>query len=184
MIPLNGTAMLNSLASPTRISREHRRSAAAGSGIAVLWPRQEAPLQRQGGIRTLPQPMGATGGRLAVEPPVRRVSIRLPDDAPETEVRHRRFDGLRLASGGPIAKAVVRRAQVRAALYDVAREIASRLTHVEALLGRFHTGVASRSRGSAARVDALLGMAWRVVVGRPLPDVARHVVQPIPVGRK
>ena len=51
---------------------------------------------------------------------LRRLSRR-PDDAAEAQVAGRGVDGLRHPGGGPVAAAVVRRAQVRAALHDLAR---------------------------------------------------------------
>src|SRR6185436_8749050 len=44
-----------------------------------------------------------------------------PDDAAEGDVRVRRIDRLREAGGGPVPPAVVRRAQMRPALQDLAR---------------------------------------------------------------
>src|SRR4051794_22805252 len=69
-------------------------------------------------------------------------------------------DRLALACGGSEAQAVVRRAQVRAALDDPARY---------PLVGR----------RPAARLFAL---ARREGVARPLPDVAGHVIQAVAVG--
>ena len=50
--------------------------------------------------------------------------------------RRRGVDRLRLARRGPVAEAVVRRAEVRAALDHLARDVLARLAGVVALLGR------------------------------------------------
>src|SRR4051794_19406289 len=71
--------------------------------------------------------------------------------------------GLPLAGGRPVAEAVVRRAQVRAALDHVAREPA--------------VGV------RAAAVGRVRG-GGGVALTRPLPDVAGHVVEAVAVGRE
>src|SRR5690349_10976375 len=86
-----------------------------------------------------------------------------PQDAAKADVARRGVDRFALAGGGPEAQAVVRRAQVGAALDDPARA---------ALVGR---------RRRAAR---LLAVACREAVSRPLPDVAGHVVQAVAVGRE
>ena len=79
----------------------------------------------------------------------------------------------RLAGGRPVAQAVVRRAQVRAAL-DHRRGIRARRPMLPG---------AARVRGHAARVRRLVGVR-REAVGRPLPDVAGHVVEAVAVGRE
>ena len=67
-------------------------------------------------------------------------------------MRHRRVDHLRLPRGGPVAEAVVGRAQVRAALDHPARELLARLPEQVAVVGRGHARVAAgRSRDSRPR---------------------------------
>src|SRR6476646_1919259 len=89
-------------------------------------------------------------------------------------------DRLRVSRSRPVASAVVRRAQMRAAFDDL-------LWNLD--VGR--SGVVAAILAPAARVlrDAagLWGVGFvprRVRVGRPLPDVADHVVQPVTVRRE
>ena len=93
----------------------------------------------------------------------------------------RRVDGLALAGRGPVAQAVVRRAQVRAALDHPARD---RRREVAAWLRDDRVA----RNGRAARRCRLTGAGARMArpeeVTRPLPDVAGHVKQAIPVGRE
>ena len=82
----------------------------------------------------------------------RRDSLRLqpaprPHDAAEAQVARGRVDGLRHARGGPVAAAIVRRAQVRAALHDLARNL-DRLARIEAVFELAASGIA---RGAARR---------------------------------
>src|SRR6476646_4363772 len=95
-------------------------------------------------------------------------------------MRHRRVDHLRLASGGAVAEAVVRRAEVRAALDHLARDVLSGLAGVEALLGRRDP----RVRRDAAWARDLVRVAGGKPVGRPLPDVAGDVVEAVAVRGK
>ena len=84
-----------------------------------------------------------------------------------------------LACRGPVAQAVARRAQVRAALDHAARDVRRRA-------GRGRSSLRSVMRGfrrCAAGVLGVLGRAaGRVVVASPLPDVSGHVVEPVAVG--
>src|SRR5437764_8702245 len=91
--------------------------------------------------------------------------VRLPDHAAEADVRGRGVDGLALPGCRSVAEAVVRRAQVGAALDHLAREAL-------ALTGEWSLRRAARP---AARTPLLQ------VVGRPLPDVTRHVVEAVAV---
>ena len=77
----------------------------------------------------------------------------------------RRVDLLRLPRGRPVAQAVVRGAQVRAALDHVAREAA---------------GLRRRRRAARGRRVARVGEE----VAGPLPHVAGHVVEAEAVGRE
>src|SRR5438445_10935021 len=43
---------------------------------------------------------------------------------------------------------------------------------------------AARVLGNAASLRRICLMLWRIPVGGPFPDVADHVVQPVPVGRE
>src|SRR5215207_11251266 len=79
--------------------------------------------------------------------------------AAEADVAHAGVDHLRPARGGAVAQAVAVGAQERAALDDLARDR-------ELRLGGIPAGC----------------LAAAVPVRRPLPDVARHVEQPEPVG--
>src|SRR3954471_886630 len=90
-----------------------------------------------------------------------------PQRAAESDVRRRGVDRLALPGGGPEAQAVVRSAQVRAALDDAPRD-----------------ALAGQHPRRAARVLAGLAVLRGPVIGGPLPHVARHVVQPVAVGRE
>src|SRR5258705_3397592 len=91
----------------------------------------------------------------------------------------RRIDRLRMARCRPVASAIVRRAQMRAAFDD--------------LPWNLHIGgseVVAVDLTPAARVLRDTAGLWRigfvprrVPVSRPLPDVADHVVQPVIVQR-
>src|SRR6185436_5540683 len=76
------------------------------------------------------------------------------DDAPEADVRGGRFDHLRLPGGRPVAQAVVRRAEMRAALGDPPRNRRAWRVVLEALSGRIHARVVRRAAGTSG----LLGM--------------------------
>jgi hypothetical protein len=95
-------------------------------------------------------------------------------------MRHRRVDHLRLAGGGAVAEAVVRRAEMRAALDHPTWDVLAGLARVVARFGR---GDARVGR-DAARAHDLVRMARDVPVGRPLPDVPGDVVEPVPVRRE
>src|SRR6266581_5288660 len=105
----------------------------------------------------------------------------LSHDAAEADVRHAGVDHLRLARGGTVAEAVVRGAEVRAALDHLARDAELRLVRVVALGLRDDARVDGRA---AAGLDDLVGAGGDVPVARPLPDVARHVVEPVAVRRE
>src|SRR5215470_15619023 len=104
---------------------------------------------------------------------------RSPDDAAKADVARGGVDGLGVTCRGPVAAAVTRCAQVRAALQYLARDADVRLAFiVAALLGR------------TVRILRKAARAWRgnfvlraVPVGSPLPHVADHVVEAIAVGR-
>src|SRR6478736_3929663 len=90
------------------------------------------------------------------------------------------IDRLGMARSRPVASAVVRRAQMRAAFDDLLWNL-----HV----GR--SGVVAVVLAPAARVLRNAAGLWgvgfvprRVPVGRPLPDVADHVVKSVTVWRK
>src|SRR5947209_8563738 len=102
----------------------------------------------------------------------------MPDDATEADMAHARVDGLRMARRRTVAPAVVGRAEVGAALDHLARNAAYRIPRVET------AGLCAIARigGNAARgTDVVAG---REPVGRPFPDIADHVVQPVAVGGK
>ena len=89
-------------------------------------------------------------------------------------------DRLRMARSRPVASAVIRRAQMRAAFDD--------------LLWNFHIGrsgvvavvlaPAARVLRNAAGLRGIRLMLWRIPVGRPFPDVADHVVKSVTVRRE
>src|SRR5882757_2103127 len=104
----------------------------------------------------------------------------IPHYAAEPEMTRRSIDRLGMPCGGPIAAAIVRRAQMRAALDDLAGDTDVRLAGIVAAL------LASPARvlGNAARLRRIGLMLRRVPVRRPFPDIADHVVQAVAVGRK
>src|SRR5262245_33501266 len=77
-----------------------------------------------------------------------RSSARFAHDAAEAEMARRRVDALRHARGRAIAPTVVRRAEIRTALHDLARDFHAGCTRVVARL----LGAAARVRHRAARV--------------------------------
>src|SRR4051794_21131485 len=99
-------------------------------------------------------------------------------NAPEAHVRGGGVDGLRKARRRTIATTVARRAEVRATFEHLARNPDLRLVRVVAL----RLDAAARVVGHAAGLLLLVRVARRVPVGRPLPHVADHVVQPVAVG--
>src|SRR6185436_10487218 len=101
-------------------------------------------------------------------------------DAPEADVASGRINRLRMARGGSVAAAVVGRAQVRAALENLARDPDLRMAGIVAAALR----AAARVLGDAAWLRRVGGVLCRVPIARPLPDIADHVVEAIAVRRK
>src|SRR5262245_41317413 len=87
-------------------------------------------------------------------------------------MRDRGVDRLRHAGGRAVAAAVVGRAEMRAALGDLARDGAGRL-RVDA---RLAAGAAARASGG--------GAVRGIPIAGPLPDIAGHVVEAVAVGRE
>src|SRR5262249_58966759 len=84
-------------------------------------------------------------------------------DAAEAEMASRGVDRLGVARGGPVAAAIIRRTEMRAALYDLARDFDPRLAGIVAfLLAR-----AARVDRQAAR--PLLRGGSGLPVGGPIP---------------
>src|SRR5215470_1333673 len=92
----------------------------------------------------------------------------------------RRVDRLRVARRWSVAAAIVRRAQVRAALEDLARNPDGGLAGVVALLFT----PAARVLGNAACLWRIGLVAGRVPVAGPFPDVADHVAKAVAVARE
>ena len=92
-------------------------------------------------------------------------------DAAEAEVACRCVDLLGMARSRPIASAIVRRAQVRAALDDLARDPDVRRGRVVAAV----LAPAARVLRDAAGFRRVAFVLLRVPVGRPFPDVTNHV---------
>src|SRR5205814_9786357 len=94
------------------------------------------------------------------------------------QVARRRVDRLRHPRGGTIAPAIVRRAQVRAALHHLARDPDVRRAGIEALLARTAARIVDRATG-------LLDLSVVLIpVGRPLPNIAGHLVEAVAVRRE
>src|SRR4051794_18249821 len=98
-------------------------------------------------------------------------------DAAEAEVTCRCVDLLGMARRRPIASAVVRRAQVRAALNDLARDPDVRRGRVVAAV----LAPPVRVLRDAAGLRRVALVLLRVPVGRPFPDIADHVVDAMAV---
>src|SRR5687768_2804412 len=105
------------------------------------------------------------------------MALSSPDDAAEADVAGGGVDRLGVARGRAVAAAVARRAQVRAALDDLARNADCRLAGVVAVL----LAPATRVCRDAAVFQRSGLVLRRIPVGRPLPDVADHVVEPVGV---
>ena len=88
----------------------------------------------------------------------------------------RGIDRLGVTRGRPVAAAIIRRAEMRATFDYLARNLDLWLAGIVALLG----ARASRSDRHAARM--LLLVARDIKIGRPLPDIADHVVEAVPFG--
>src|SRR4029453_4837810 len=97
------------------------------------------------------------------------------------DVPCRRLDRLRLARRWPVPQAVARGAEVRAALHDPPRDVLAGPTRLVAPVGGRDAGIRDRS---AAGVTGPLVVPGGIEVGRPLPDVAGHVVEAIAVRRE
>src|SRR3954454_13768442 len=108
-----------------------------------------------------------------------RVNAFSPDTA-EAEMTCRCVDLLGVASCRPIASAVVRRAQVRAALDDLARDPDVRRGRLVAAV----LAPAARVLRDAAGFRRVAFVLLRVPVGGPFPDVADHVVDAMAVRRE
>src|SRR3954449_11030000 len=87
---------------------------------------------------------------------------------------------LRMTRCRPVASAVVRRAQMRAAFDDLPWNF-----HIGGS-GVVTVGLAPAARvlRNAASLRRICLMLWRIPVGRPFPDVADHVVQAVTVRRE
>src|SRR5882762_1056547 len=103
-----------------------------------------------------------------------------PDDASEPNVTGGRIDRLRVSCGRPIAAAIVRRAQMRAAFQNFPWDAYLRQAGIEA----FVLASAARILRNAARLRRVCFMSWRIPVGRPFPDIPDHVVDAVAVRRK
>src|SRR5215207_692639 len=101
-------------------------------------------------------------------------------DAAEAEMTCRCIDLLGMARRRPIASAIVRRAQVRAALDDLARDPdVSRGRVVAAVLAP-----GARVLRDAARFRRVALVLLRVPVDGPFPDIADHVIDAMAVRRE
>src|ERR1700722_16825455 len=89
-------------------------------------------------------------------------------------------DRFRMARSRPVAPAVIRRAQMRAAFDDLLwNPDVGRSGIVAAILAP-----AARVLRDAASLRSICLMPWRIPVGRPFPDVADHVMEAVAVRRE
>jgi hypothetical protein len=101
-----------------------------------------------------------------------------PDDAPKSDVAGRRVDRLHMARGRAVAAAIIRRAEMRAALDHLSRNFDLGLGGVIArVLGR-----GARVLRDATRLRGVGGVNLREPIRCPLPDIADHVAQAVAVG--
>ena len=87
---------------------------------------------------------------------------------------------LRVTGCRPVASAVVRRAQMRAAFDDLAWNFHIGRSRVIAL----RLAATARVLRDAASLRGIRLMLWRIPVCRPFPDVADHVVEAVPIRRE
>src|SRR5215213_4867269 len=93
-------------------------------------------------------------------------------DAPKANMACGSIDRLRVARSRPVAAAVVRRAEMRAALDHLPGNLDMRQRGVVAVV----LPSAARIFRNAARLRRVGFVLGRIPVGRPLPDIADHVV--------
>src|ERR1700684_513506 len=93
------------------------------------------------------------------------MDFRLTHDAAESDMRGRGIEGLALPRRGPVAQAIIRRTEMRAALHHpVCGAIGALLWLATGwLFGR--------------------GMRQGIAARRPFPDIGDHGVKPVTVGR-
>src|SRR5580765_837406 len=90
------------------------------------------------------------------------------------------IDRLRMSRCRPVASAVIRRAQMRAAFDDLLWNLHVARSGVVAVV----LAPAARVLRNAAGLHRIRLMLWRIPVGRPFPDVADHVVKSVTVWRE
>src|SRR5215218_5990947 len=98
-----------------------------------------------------------------------------PHDASKTQMAGRGVERLGVSRRRAITAAVIGRAEMRAALDDLARDLDVGLARVVTAL----LGPAARVLGNAARLWRFGFMLCGVPVRGPFPDIADHVVQAV-----
>src|SRR5215212_6917860 len=101
-------------------------------------------------------------------------------DAPKADMARGSIDRLRVARSRPVAAAVVRRAEMRAALDHLSGNLDVRQRGVVAVV----LPSAAWIFGDAARFRRVGLVLRRIPVRRPFPDVADHVVDAVAVRRE
>src|SRR4030095_10382929 len=96
-------------------------------------------------------------------------SLRSSRHAPKSDVTHAGVDHLRLPRRRSVAQAVVRRAQMGAALDHLARNAKLRLGRIVTFFGRHDARI---DRRAAAWLDDLVRVPGNIPVRGPLPDIA------------
>src|SRR5882757_7121408 len=103
-----------------------------------------------------------------------------PLDASKANVTGGRIDRLRVSRGRPIAAAIVRRAQMRAAFQNLPWDAYLWQAGIEAFVLASAAGIFR----NAAGLRSVRFVSWRIPVGRPFPDIPDHVVDAVAVRRK
>ena len=104
----------------------------------------------------------------------------LSNDAAKSQMACGCIDILRMTRRRAVPAAVVGRAQMRAALDDLAGNFCSRLTRIVA----FFLSPAARVLRNAARFWSVSLVLGRGPISGPFPDIADHVVEAVAIWRK
>src|ERR1700730_5975842 len=101
----------------------------------------------------------------------------LSDHASESDVARSRIDRLGMARGRAVAATIVRCAQMRATLENLARNPDLRLKRIVTLV----FASSARVLGNAAGFGDIGFVFGHVPIGGPFPDIADHIVKAVAV---